>query len=155
HTLLPLEVLLGVLGRLLDGRGNLVGLAVAGCHSALAVAHHHQCIEAEAPTALHHGRTTADLDDAIFEPVLPGVAISLSGHVTLLSPSGTRGQGDKGTRGQGARRWCPRVLTESIVVFPLVSLSPRSCPPSELKSAFAGALGQGLHSPVKLVVPAI
>src|SRR5262249_19295911 len=88
--LLPLHVLLGVLGRLLDGRRHLVGLAVARRDAALAVPDHDEGVEAEAPAALDHGSTAADLDDPVLQPVLAVIAISvsLSCHVTLLPVSG-------------------------------------------------------------------
>src|SRR3954468_13576669 len=53
------EVLLGLLDALGDRRGHLLGLAVADAHGAVAVAHDHQCGEAEAPPALD------DLGDAV------------------------------------------------------------------------------------------
>src|SRR3954463_3406750 len=46
------EVLLGLLDALGDGRGHLLGLAVTDAHGAVAVAHDHESGEAEAPTAL-------------------------------------------------------------------------------------------------------
>ena len=66
-----LSVLLGVLGRLLDGRRHLVGLAVAVGDAALVVADDDQGVEAEAPAALDHGGAAADLHDAVFQAVLP------------------------------------------------------------------------------------
>src|SRR6516162_270616 len=50
---LPLERLLGVLGRFLDGRRYFVGLAVAVGHAAALIADNHQGIEAEAAAALY------------------------------------------------------------------------------------------------------
>src|SRR5690348_15761308 len=47
------EVLLGLLDALGDRRGQLLGLAVADAHGAVAVAHDHEGGEAEATTALH------------------------------------------------------------------------------------------------------
>ena len=58
-----------VAGAVLDGlfhRGrDLVGLAVAPAHLALAVADDHQRREAETPAAFDHGGATPDLDDLV------------------------------------------------------------------------------------------
>ena len=78
--------LLGVLGGLLDGRRHFVGLAVAAGDPAAAVADDDQGVEAEAPAALDHGGAAADLDDALFQAVLPRCSRSLA-IVTLLDLS--------------------------------------------------------------------
>src|SRR6478736_16535 len=59
------HTLLGGLGGLLDGVGDLVGLAVAGADVALAVADDGECGEAEATSALHDLGATVDEDDLL------------------------------------------------------------------------------------------
>src|SRR5690606_3853578 len=59
------EVLLGLLDTLGDGRGHLLGLAVADAHGAVAVAHHDERGEAEAAATLDDLGYTVDRDDAL------------------------------------------------------------------------------------------
>src|SRR3954451_4712539 len=66
------EVLLGLLDALGDGRGHLLGLAVADTHGAVAVAHDHQRGEAEAPTALDDLGHAVDGHHALDEVALLG-----------------------------------------------------------------------------------
>src|SRR5205823_1614497 len=54
------ELLLGLLDTLGDRRGHLLGLAVADAHGAVAVAHHHECGEAEAAATLDDLGNTVD-----------------------------------------------------------------------------------------------
>src|SRR3954447_23556033 len=59
------EVLLGLFDTLGDRRGHLLGLAVADTHGAVAVAHHDQRGEAEAPAALDDLGDTVDRYDTL------------------------------------------------------------------------------------------
>src|SRR3954468_20958025 len=66
------EVLLGLLDALGDGRGHLLGLAVADTHGAVTVAHDHQGGEAEATTTLDDLGHAVDGDHALDEVALLG-----------------------------------------------------------------------------------
>src|SRR3954468_18640276 len=59
------HALLGGLGGLLDGVGDLIGLAVADADVALAVADDRESGEAEATSALHDLGATVDEDDLL------------------------------------------------------------------------------------------
>src|SRR5262249_8371937 len=59
------EVLLGLLNALGDGRGHLLGLAVADTHGAVTVAHDHERREAEATAALDDLRDAVDRYDPL------------------------------------------------------------------------------------------
>src|SRR4051794_18606947 len=72
------EVLLGLLDALGDGRGHLLGLAVADAHGAVTVADDHQGGEAEAPTALDDLGDPVDGDDALDVVALLGGSAPLS-----------------------------------------------------------------------------
>ena len=72
----PVHLLVGVLDALLDGGGNLVGLAVAPADLAAAVADDDQGIEAEPPAALDDRGAAPDRHHA-FVP-LPAVAIAVT-----------------------------------------------------------------------------
>src|SRR5207249_10896200 len=60
------HALLGLLDALLDGRGHLLGLAVAEPHPSVAVAYDDQLGEGEPPAALHHLGDAVDGDDPLF-----------------------------------------------------------------------------------------
>src|SRR5688572_32052372 len=70
------EVLLGLLDALGDGRGHLLGLAVAHADLAVAVADDHQGGEAEAPTALDDLGHAVDGDHALDVVALLGGSAS-------------------------------------------------------------------------------
>ena len=61
------QILLGPLDALLDGEGNLVGLAVADPNRFALVADNHQSREREPPPALYHLGDTVDLHDPLLE----------------------------------------------------------------------------------------
>jgi hypothetical protein len=67
------EVLLGRLDALLDGRGDLLGLAVADAHLAVAVADHHQRGEGEPAAATHDLGDAVDRHHALLELGLGGI----------------------------------------------------------------------------------
>ncbi len=61
------DVLLRVVDALGDRIGHFVGLAQADAHMPLAVAHHHDRVEAEPATALHHFGDAVDVDELVLE----------------------------------------------------------------------------------------
>src|SRR5262249_30873485 len=83
------EVLLRVLAALADRLGDLVGLAQAHAHVAVAVAHDDEGREADPPAALHHLGHAVDVDHAIAE--IEVVGIDRSRHSRLAFPR-TRGR---------------------------------------------------------------
>src|SRR5208337_962946 len=86
----PVHLLVSVLDAFLDGRGNLVGLAVTPGHLSSAVADDDQGVEAESPAALDHGRAPADRDHALGPLTTVSVSISCVGrHKLLLDKSTT------------------------------------------------------------------
>src|SRR5262249_969967 len=70
HGILP------TLTRLFDGRGDFVGLTVAGRNFAMPVAHDHEGIKAKPPASLDYGRAATDLDHPFLKPILPRFSIS-------------------------------------------------------------------------------
>jgi hypothetical protein len=61
------QVLLRVLAALADGLGDLVGLAQADAHMAVAITHHHQRGERETATALDHLGDAVDVHHPVLE----------------------------------------------------------------------------------------
>src|SRR5690606_29242237 len=60
----------GDLHPLLDGGWDFLGLAVADSHAAVAVSHHAQGSEGEAPATLDDLRYSVDLDDSLVVLIL-------------------------------------------------------------------------------------
>jgi hypothetical protein len=77
------HVALGVLGALLDGQGNFLGLAVAQAHATVAIANHDERGEREATTALDDLGHAVDVNDARLTTTIGGVALAGAGTITL------------------------------------------------------------------------
>ena len=77
-----------LLRALLDGLGDLVGLAVGCADVAFAVTDDHDRAEAEATTALDHLRDAVDVDDLLAKVAL--LAEASVGHVSTSSTQNLR-----------------------------------------------------------------
>src|SRR5690606_13405865 len=79
------EVLLRLLDTLRDGRGDLLGLAVAHADHAIAIAHDDECSEGEATAALHHLRHAVDRDDVLDELALLLAVLTVAATAPALT----------------------------------------------------------------------
>src|SRR5215211_6812772 len=129
------EVLLGRLDALLDGRGDLLGLAVADADLAVAVAHDHEGGEREPAATLHDLGHAVDRDHALLELRLGGLIPAWAAPVVTGRPVSLL------STGTPARGWChAECLLQKFL---------------EIKAALAGRLGQRADASLVLVAATV
>src|SRR2546422_7131520 len=127
------QILLGVLHRLADRLGHLVGLAETDTHMAPTVADHHQRREREAPAALDDLGHAVDGDDAVIQLEHARIDLRFCHYISLWR-GGLRPPLDSPANSR-ERRAAP-------LSTPLRTRGSVGPPPSRLPCELAGAWGR-------------